>query len=223
MTVSSAKRYKRRHKSISALLSSNPTLILGFDLTFLVVVSTSLKNAAAIAIELTIVHFVTMVVSLLFLRRLDGWLRILAVTFVSTATMIGARELLILLFPDILNYLGMYIYLMAVGGLTTAHALGLGPRTRLWPVLTREFLHVLGFVLAMFALSAAREFFGSGTLWGIPLGWRYKLGGLAIPFSGFLMVGFLIACYRSIGRRITLFLLRENYRRQSRYVILDAK
>ena len=223
MTVSSAKRYKRRHKRISVLLSPNAGLILGLDLTFLIAVSTSLKNAAALSIELVIVHFVTMLVAVLFFRRLSGWRRILAVVFVSTASMMLARELLILLFPGILNLLGMYIYLMAVSGLTITQALELGTRSRLWPVLTAEFLHALGFSMSMFAISAFREFFGAGTLWGIPVNFPYRQAGLLIPFSGFILAGFLIAGVKGFNRGLMGLMLRENYRRQSRYVILDAK
>ena len=100
------------------------------------------------------------------------------------------RELVSLIFVDATNALGMYVYLMAVNGLTLYQSLSLTPRSRVLPVLKTELLHVAFFTLTMIIVSFVREYLGSGAIFGIPVPMPYKLSGLAMPFSGFILLGF---------------------------------
>lgn len=219
MKVSAGKSYKRKHRILSSIFISNPSLVLGFDLPFLIATSTSLKNAAAMSIAMTGVHIVTMAFSVIFARKLQPWLRAIVTVVVSAGMMMLTRELIFWMFRDIANSLGMYIYLLAVNGLTLFQSLSLSPRSKLVPVLKREFFHVFAFVITIFSLSLLREYFGNATLWGVPVPMKFKLGGLAIPFSGFIMMGFLMAVVRYFNHKLMGLAITESYNRQSRYVI----
>lgn len=216
MKITAGKRYKKRQRVLSSIFTSNPALVLGFDLPFLIAASTSLKNAVAMSIEMLLIHITTMAFSVVFTRKLSLWLRALLTIVISTGVMMLARELIILLFADILNTLGIYIYLFSINGLTLFQSLSLTSRSRPGPVIKRELFHVLAFVLTMFSLSAIRECFGSATLWGIPIHMPYKLNGLLIPFSGFLTMGFLLAFVKSFNRGLFGFLIKENHKRENR-------
>ena len=219
MKISAGINYKKHHRAFSSLFISNPGIFLGFDLPFLIATSTSLKNAAAISAEILGIHIVTMSLSVIFTRKLPLWLRSIITTLLSAAVMMGIRELLRLVLPDTANSIAMYIYLLAVNGLTLFQALSLEPRARLAPVLKAEFYHVFAFITAMFVLSALREYIGVGALWGVPVASAYRLSGIMLPFSGFIMLGFFVAFLRFFNRRLTGFLIQENYRHQTRFEV----
>jgi hypothetical protein len=71
----------------------------------------------------------------------------------------------------------------------------------------------------MFALSAVREYFGTGALWGVPFASAYRLSGIQLPLAGFVLLGFLIAFMRFFNRRLMGFLISENYRHQNRFAV----
>ncbi len=98
-------------------------------------------------------------------------------------------------------------------------ALSLKPGARLIPVLRAEIYHVLAFIGAMFTLSAIREYFGAGALWGIPLPAPYKLGGVSVPFMGFILLGFFIAFLRCFNRRLMAFMINEHYKHRFRFEV----
>lgn len=198
--------------------------MLGFDLPFLIATSTSLKNAAAMSIEMAGIHLVTMAVSVIFARKLPLWVRSVITTVVAAGMMMLTRELLFYLFrDDITNSLGMYIYLLAVNGLTLFQSLSLTPRSKLVPVMKKEAFHVLAFVLTMFVLSFIREYFGYGTLWGVEVATKYKLSGLAIPFTGFILMGFFLAFIRFFNHKLLGILIEESHRRESMYIIKPTR
>lgn len=208
---------------LDSIFIRNPGLILGFDLPFLIATSTSLKNAAAMSIEMMGIHLVTMAVSVIFARKLPLWLRSVITTVVAAGMMMLTRELLFYMFKDITNSLGMYIYLLAVNGLTLFQSLSLTSRSKLVPVMKKEAFHVLAFILTIFTLSFLREYFGYGTLWGIEVAVKYRLDGLAIPFMGFIMMGFLLAFIRFFNHKLLGMLIEESYRRESMYIIKPHK
>lgn len=219
MKISAGKSFKKQHRGLSALLVSNPGVFLGFDLPFLIATSTSLKNAAAMSAEILGVHMVTMALSVVFTRKLPLWLRSLITAALSAAVMMAIRESLRVFLPDVASSLATYIYLLAVNGLTVFQSMALKPRDRLMPVLRAELFHVLAFIMAMFVLSAIREYFGAGALWGVVLPAPYKLGGVMVPFMGFIMLGFFIAFLRCFNRRLMGFMINEHYRHRFRFEV----
>ena len=216
MKIQAGKSYKKRHRVISSIFISNPALVLGFDLPFLIATSTSLRNAVAMSIEMLFIHIGTIMFSVLFTRKLPVLLRALLTVMVSTGIMMLTRELIIFIFPDILNTLGMYIYLLSINGLTLFQSLSLTSRSRPLPVLRREFFHVLAFVLAMFSLSAIREWLGRSALFGIPIDMPYEMSGFVIPFSGFIAMGFLLAFVKAFNHGLFSFLIEEDHKRASK-------
>lgn len=221
MKLSTGKRYKREHRILSGIFVGNPALVLGFDLPFLIATSTSLKNAVAMSIEMFFVHMVTMLIIVIFGRKLPVWQRAIVTVTASTGMMMLTRELITFMFPDILNSLGMYIYLLAVNGLTLFESMSLNKRSRVKSVMRREFLHVFAFISTMFTLSLVREYFGSGSLWGVTMPVPFKLGGLAIPFSGFVLMGFLLAAVKFVNKRLIGFAVNDAQRREERYIIVS--
>ena len=223
MKYSRIRRYRKRSRFLDPLLFKSPILVLGLDLPFMIVASVSLRNAAAMSIELFLIHTVTMLFAMHSCRAYPPWLRAMLNAGVSTLVMVAARMLLINLFPGILNSLGMYIYLMALNGMTQLQANFLDKRAKLLPVLGSSVMNALGFAVSAFAVSLVRELFGNGTLWGVAVPISLKLSGLLLPFFGFILVGFLLAIVKYLRKRWQGLLLIEAVRRDAHYTPIKRR
>lgn len=224
MKFSRIKKYRKKHSLLSALLIRNPVLVMGLDLPFVIAGAVSLKNAAAMSIQMLMIHMVTMLAGMLTCRALPYWLRVLVNTCVSTGMMMAARALVVPLFPGVTNSLGMYLYLMAVNGMTVLLSSSIDKRAKLWPVITGALGNVAGFSLVAFLIALLREYMGSGTIWGVAVPVPLKLDGLLIPFFGFILTGFLLAGARFLNKRLLAFVMLEAARKDTRYtrIVVDS-
>ena len=218
---SEVKKYRKKHKLLGSRVWKNPVSTLGLDLPFLVVTSISLQAAATISIEMAMIHFGTVVCALALCRVLPRWSRALVYPAVSTLIMLWAGRMLSGLFPMVAEMMGMYIYLMAVNSMTFAAAMSIEPRDKIYPVAVRALKCVAGFVVCMFAVSLVREYLGSGAVWGRTVPHLLSAGGVHVPFFGFILLGFLLAGGRSLGKAVQVAALNEQLRRDAPYMDED--
>lgn len=215
MNLSQIRRYRRRNRTLPRMVANNPLLIMGLDFPFVVVGATGLKNAVAFSVEMLFIHLFTMIVAYLIAPKLKIWQRVFATTIVSTVVMVFSRELVLMLIPDIENYAGMYLYLMALNGVTLFQANFLSKEAKLPKVMVSAMLNIVVFALTMTVVSVIREYLGTGTLWGIPVPSFARMEGVRAPFFGFILMGMLIALGRFINRKLTGFAIIDNMRRES--------
>lgn len=176
-------------------------LLPGLDLPFIVVGATSLENAVALSIEMFIIHIVTMLLVFILGRRMKMWQRALVTAVISTGAMILAREFVIWLLPDITNYIRLYLYLMAVNGVTLLQITTLRRDSKLTTVLKTSVASVGIFAALMILTGIIREYLSTGTLWGRAFSIPFKMQGITAPFFGFIVLAFLLAGGRMIANR----------------------
>ena len=111
----------------------------------------------------------------------------------------------------LLEDLGVYVPLAAFNGMMLELAL-VHPRRRASDALHDAVMMCFGFLLVAAFLSALREFLGSGSLWGVPLTAPIRIRGLVLPFSGFILIGFLSALFRRVDSIIIGRMLRASRR-----------
>ena len=223
MNLSTARKYRKSHRFVRDMVSDNPALVLGVDLPFVIVCATTLKNAVALSVMMLFVHIITMLVARLFTIKLPLWLRSMVNVTVTTITMLLTRELVLLMFPNIMNLAGMYLYLVAVNGLTLVQANARRGPMRFGPVLARAGVDVLAFTLLMVFIAAIREYFGNGTLWSIPIPIPFRQAGLIYPFFGFVFIGFLLAFLRWINKIMVAIRVNEAEHMEKAYAQLELK
>ena len=217
MRLSSARKYRRSHRFWRDIQTNNPALVLGVELPFLIVGANMLRNAAALSIMMFIVHLVTMVFARMFTIRLPLAQRAVVNVAISTVMMLIAREICILIFPNIMIHLGIYMYLMAVNGLTLIQANARRGPTKLSQVLARAIVDIIAFAGLMFVIALVREYFGNGTVWGIPVPIPFRQTAILYPFFGFILTGFLLAFLRKINKLILAMKINETERVEDAY------
>ena len=221
MKLSKVRRYRKKSKLIAALFAHSPAVMIGLCLPFLIATSVSLRAAATLSLELLAVHLGSTGIALLASYYCPRRYRLLVTVATSTLVMVGMRLLLMALYPAIVDSLGIYIYLMAVNGLTLTQTRALEDKAKPLPVLRKAISNVLGFSAIMFLLSLYREYWGSGTLWGVPVPAPVQLPGVLVPFFGFILVGFLLAATNLINKKLLGLAIRESALREARFTVVD--
>jgi len=217
MRLSTARKYRRSHRFWRDLHTDNPALVMGVELPFLIVGANTLMNAAALSIMMFFVHMVTMLIARLFTIRLPLAQRAVINVAVSTVMMLIAREICIALFPNIMMHLGIYLYLMAVNGLTLIQANTRRGPTKLPRVLARSIVDIVAFAGLMFAIALVREYFGNGTVWGTPVPIPFRQTAILYPFFGFILTGFLLAFLRRVNKIMVAMKIAEAERTEDAY------
>lgn len=188
---------RRTYKKLKRMVYRNPVLVLGLGLPFAIVSTTSLKNGVALSIAMFLVNIPVMLAASLIGKKAPLWLRTSLYVLLATGLTAASRYIVIFLFPDIMNFLGIYLWLMAVNTVTLSRAETTGRTLTPVSALADGFVSAAGFSVVVLILSLVRELFGNGTIWGISTGIPLKLGGLLLPFAGFILVGFFMAIYQA--------------------------
>lgn len=208
MKLSTIKKYKKNNKKKFSFgfLRKNPIILLGVSLPFVIATATGLRNTVAMSLEFLVINFFTAIISVLIANKLNFWLRAVVNVGFATLIMMLARVLITRIFPDISNYLGAYIYLMALNGMVLLQSdIHASKTVKLWPVMKEVVINAFVFSLLMLFVSVPREYFGNGTLWGKTVPAPIKLTGMQLPFYGFVSAAFLLALVRFVTKKTDAF------------------
>ncbi len=197
-------RSQRRLSNLfRGILSDNPVLVGGMALPFLVVPAVSLQNGVALFCAMLLIHLPTVLV-LFFLRKfLPDWSRVMVIPVVASLFLIVAYYGIQPLSPYISDSLGIYFSLLPACSMIFAgcsHMLE-ERKPALGKTLLRNLCNVIGFGLVACIVGGIREFFGTGTLWGRPMGLS-GISSFQMAFAGFLLVGFLAVGARLLHRLV---------------------
>lgn len=213
MNLKSIRRYRRRLRAASGILRNNPVLALGLALP-LAIVPVTLKSGVAISAVVLAATLLPAALAAPVGRRFPVWLRAPFFGLLSMLCVLLVRRYL-LHFPVLLGELGVYVPLAAANSMTLELLGNLSEKPS--AVLRGALSMCLGFALVVCGVSALREIFGNRTIWDLPFGiYPIKISGVALPFFGFILLGFLGALLRSIDRGISRMLLRRQPRAEER-------
>lgn len=214
MNLSQIKKHRSKTKLLPIMLTGIPLITPSIDLPFAVAASTSVKNSVAFALEMLFIHFFTMIVGWVVRKKLKIWQRFIVTTITSTLLMIISRALVLSFFPDIENSAGMYLYLMAMNGVTLAQAGFLDDDATLKAVVESALINISIFSSVVFLVSAIREYLANSTFWGVPIPFLIKLDGARSPFFGFILLGILLGIWRFVSRQIVGFQIIDSARKE---------
>ena len=223
MKPSEIKRHRKKHRLLCSPVLKNPVQSLGLDLAFLVVASISLQAAVVMSTQMALVHLGTVIAAMIFCRHLPHWVRPIAYVAVATLITLGSSAVVRRMMPVTTDMLGMYVYLVAVNGMTFFYATKIKPQDKIYPVLAGALKGLVGFVCLMFAVSLLREYLGLGALWGRTLPFLIASDGLLVPFFGFIALGFVLAGLRLIGKKGQALSIEEQARREAVFKIVDIE
>ncbi|GAB1373377.1 NADH:ubiquinone reductase (Na(+)-transporting) subunit D [Bacteroidales bacterium] len=197
---------------IEPLFRSNPVTVLVLGICSALAVTVKLEPAIVMALSVTIVTgFSSFIVSLLR-NTIPNRIRIIVQLVVVAMLVILVDQILKAFAYDVSKQLSVFVGLIITNciimGRIEAFALGNKPL----PSLVDGLANGLGYGIILIVIALFREFFGSGTIYGIqiiPAEWYIKNGGFyennglfILPPMALILVGLVIWVQRSIQKEL---------------------
>lgn len=197
---------------IDPIFRKNPITILVLGICSALAVTTKLEPAIVMALSVTIVTGFSSFIISLIRNSIPNRIRIIVQLVVVAMLVILVDQILKAYSYEVSKQLSVFVGLIITNciimGRIEAFALGNKPL----PSLVDGLANGLGYGLILVALAFVREFFGSGTLFGlqiIPLSWYVKNGGfyennglMILPPMALILVGLIIWVQRSISKEL---------------------
>ena len=171
------------------LWKNNPVVVQVLGICSALAVTTQMKPALVMGIALTcVLAFANVIISLLR-NTIPNRIRIIVQLVVVAALVIIVNQILKAYVYDVSKALSVYVGLIITNcilmGRLEAFALGNKP----WPALLDGLGNGLGYAGILFVVATLREFFGSGTLFGVDVIARFVNEA---GFDGYQNCGFFV-------------------------------
>ncbi|MBQ8579378.1 MAG: electron transport complex subunit E [Oscillospiraceae bacterium] len=201
--------FKKQFKE--GLLSKNPVLAQLLGMCSVLAITTSLFNGIGMGLSVTIILICSNVLISALRKVIPSEIRI-AAYIVIIATFVTMVDLLLQAFiPDLSESLGVFIPLIVVNCIILGRAEAFASKNGVLASAVDGLCQGIGYTVALVAMCVVRELLGSGTFGGgllnggagyviIPEG--YPAMQMVMPVGGFLTLGFLIAGFQWLQKRI---------------------
>ena len=184
------------------IIAENPVFILALGLCPALAVSSSVYNALGMGGAATFVLLGSNIIISSLRKLIPSKVRI-PCFIVVIATFVTMVELLLkAYFPALDKSLGIFVPLIVVNCIIMGRAEGFASKHGIMKSIFDALGMGLGFTLALVAVAAIREFFGAGTLLGIPLIKNFEPAIIMVLAPGALFVmGVLIGLLNLVRGR----------------------
>ena len=193
------------------LLSKNPVLAQLLGLCSVLAITTSLFNGLGMGLSVTIILICSNVLISALRKVIPSQIRI-AAYIVIIAGFVTIVDLLLQAFlPDLAESLGVFIPLIVVNCIVLGRAEAFASKNGVLASALDGLCQGIGYTVALVIMCVIRELLGSGTFGGGLLnggeGIRiiaegYPAMQMVMPVGGFLTLGFVIAGYQWLTRRM---------------------
>ena len=165
-----------------------------FAIPFAAVAAVNLKNAVAICWAFLIILLPTAVLRFLLREKLETprWLAIPVCTLVALMLASLSYYLIRFVSVEITDALGIYLYLPAAYPVLAAASSEQGIRS-MGTALGWAVRYLFRFSALILTMGLLREVLAYGQIWGIPLGYGFRVEGAKMTFFGLILMGVLLA------------------------------
>jgi len=185
------------------LLKNNPVLVQLLGLCSALAVSTTMTNALGMGAAATLVLICSNLLISLLRRLIPEQVRIAAYIVVISGFVTAVQLLIKAYFPAIDKSLGIFIPLIVVNCIVLARAEAFASKNGPVASILDGLFMGIGYTAALLCLAFIREFFGSGTLFGIKvLGEGYPgILVFTMPAGAFICLACVVAAVRYFSTR----------------------
>lgn len=174
----------------------NPVLTQAIGVCSIAAIFTTLRLSLTMSLILSAVLIVCELLSALILKKLSRWLRISVYMLISVALLIPIMLYLDKSHSEVYASMGIYLPLLAVNSLIVIRCEKFAVKHDVKHALFDAIAASVGFVSASAIVGAIREILSYGTLWGKSVSSLPKLSGMALPFGGLIVIGFIAAFHK---------------------------
>lgn len=202
------KKNRRYFSYINGLLFKNPLVVLGMCLAPVVVAVSSLQTAVAFVLMLVLMAVPTGAVLSLVGKKGPVLFRAILSPLLAAVWYIPALWITQTALPQVPERLGVLLPLLVMDLFFIARLANTAPRTKIGWTLIDVVCCCIGIGVPACLVGLVRELVGSGTVWGVSVGYIETVPAVALPFFGFFLVAFLGALLRFLGGHLRSYLNR---------------
>lgn len=178
----------------------NPVLTQAIGICSIVAICFTLKISFIISLSLALVLIINEILASLFLKKLARWLRITCYMLISTIILLP----IMLIFEESFSHLnasiGIYLPLLAANSIIVIRCEKYAVKNSVKHSLFDALSASLGFGVVTIIVGGLREIIAYGTLLGKHIINGHTYSGIALPFGGLIVLGFLAAFHKWIIR-----------------------
>lgn len=174
----------------------NPVLTQAIGICSIVAIFTTLKLGIIMSLILSTLLIVCEVLAAAVLKKLSRWLRIAVYMLLSVALLIPIMIAMDKNNSELYASMGIYLPLLAVNSLIVIRCEKFAVKNSVKLALFDSIAASVGFVAASAVVGAVREWLAYGTVWGKSVYVPVKLSGMALPFGGLVVLGFVAAFHK---------------------------
>jgi Na+-translocating ferredoxin:NAD+ oxidoreductase RnfE subunit len=178
--------------SLAYLFFRNPVLVLGLVIGQLAAGDTTLQNGAALSVAYFLIVVPVLVFASAIGKKLPDWSKVVCYALLSAAMLVPSYFVCGTISATIFDSLGIYPALLAVSTVPVVYSYKVAEKQSVSAAAFNGLCLFLGFAITAIILGAAREFLGSGSLWGFKIA-KASLPAAKLPFWGFILLGFMAA------------------------------
>lgn len=185
---------------VRAAIAKNPVLVLFLGACPAMAASTSVISALGMGAAVLIVMLLSNMLIYALRNAIPKSARLSANILIITAVVSAVQMLMNALLPNVYQMLGVYLAVVAVDLMVYGSAEDAVERSFVKSVVN-SLLTGLGFVAAMFVMSAVREILGGGSFAGHGIAFfkTYNIPALLQPHGGFVVFAILLAAIQALG------------------------
>lgn len=191
-------RHKKEFEAFDGILLGNVAIGRGLVLAPVVVASYTYENSLILGLSFCCITFFTVLLSSFIPKSIPYSIRIILYVLIGCAFFVPTAKYMDYLFPQTVFRLGAFLPLLISNSIIVVQTEARFIKRNKLFMITDLFCHCLGFLLVILVIGLFREFVGTGYFLGYYFESPYKIPAILLPFSGFIIVGFLSAVVQNI-------------------------
>lgn len=195
-------RHKKTLELFDGLLLGNPALERGLIIAPVVVASYNYKYSVILGLSFFFITYLTVLISSFISKSIPYTIRTILYTLIACLVFIPTALYMNFLFPDTIMSMGVFLPLLVANSLIVVKSESRFHKRRRTYMMADLFFHCVGFFVAIVIVGIIRELLGSGSFFGTPIPNMVTASAVLMPFSGFIIVGFLASLVQRIKYRL---------------------
>ena len=179
-------------ESLGYIFFRNPVLVLALVIGQLAAGDTNLQNGVALSVTYFFISVTVLVFASVIGKKLPDWIKVVCYAILSAAMLVPSYFICGSFSATIFDSLGIYPALLAVSTVPIVYSTKFSENQTPAKAFANGICISAGFAFTAIILGAAREFFGSGSLWGFKIA-EASFPAVKLPFWGFILLGFMAA------------------------------
>lgn len=174
----------------------NPVLTQAIGVCTIVAIGTTLRTSLAFSVILSALLIFIEVLTSLLLKKVARWLRIALYMMISSLIILPVTLWMDKNMSELSAAMGIFLPLLAANSIIVIRSEIFAVNNNVRNSLFDAVAAGIGFTVVSVITGTFREILAYGTVWGKTVSKLPALKGIALPFGGLLLIGFLAALHK---------------------------